>query len=407
MASLTQKTSFFLACSLGLALPMAAQDYRDFTIIRNRPQDYKSLLQIRAGYRGTEADGVDDKVSGHASDDSIDGFLYYHSKTLISQDYIVDGYVGLDGAYLGLKGAYRPGMESQSRIEVFGRHSAFYRPGYYEAGRYVTEGHYKGEDYTVRVGTAQEVDRGLILEFAGYYKKYKFSLSDEPSSSLFPDYVLPDNFGAYGFMVTLEQSSLQMDSNLGIPKAGMLWTLQMDYETNSSDKKFGGVNQGRRKLSKSYYRGDTRLEFYVPNGRESAWEIMLDAGYYDSTDVLSASRANQVQGHVWGDGTIGYRMAFGDWFILKPFVQLQYSKSLDRGGTDSRQKLFSGGGAHASLIFARNIALVFDYSYVNNPSRANVSPDRDLYGEHQFFLGMDVSFGSGYRNSYGSLNRAR
>ena len=156
MASLTHKTLFFLACSLGFALPVAAQDYRDFTIVRNRPQPYNSLLQIRTGYRGTEAEGVDDPVSGHASDDAINGFLYFHSKDLIrGEDWVFDSYVGLDGAYAGLKGDLHPGKDSQSRIEVFGQHSAFYRPGYYQGGDYVPVGHYQGEDYAVRIGTAQ------------------------------------------------------------------------------------------------------------------------------------------------------------------------------------------------------------------------------------------------------------
>ena len=49
-----------------------------------------------------------------------------------------------------------------------------------------------------------------------------------------------------------------------------------------------------------------------------------------------------------------------------------------------------------SLIFGGNLALVMRYSYVDNPSRAPVGLDKDLYGEHQLFVGLDASFGSGY-----------
>jgi hypothetical protein len=398
MANMNLKASLFLACSLGSALPVVAQGYRDFTIVRNRPQAYSSLLQLRTGYRGVEAEGIDDPlISGHAADDTIDGFVYFHTKDLVrGEDWVLDSYAGLDGIYAGLKGDMHPGKTTQSRIEVFSQHSAHYRPGYYSAGDYVPVGHYQGEDYTVRIGTAQVVDRGLILEFAAYYKDYAFSESEEPAS-VPNQFVLPDNFAAYGSTITLEQNSLQMDRILGLPMGGLLWTVQIDYETNDSGKEFGWINQSPRSLSKSYYRGETRFEAYVANGQSSAWAFLVDAGYYDSSDFITASRSNQVQGHMWGDGSFGYRMAFGDWFLLKPFAQLQYSKSLDITGVSSREKLFWGGGAHASLIFAKNIALVFEYSYVNNPSRPNVSPDRDLYGEHQFFIGMDVSFGSGYR----------
>ena len=50
-----------------------------------------------------------------------------------------------------------------------------------------------------------------------------------------------------------------------------------------------------------------------------------------------------------------------------------------------------------ALIFSQNMALVLEYSYVDNPSRDHASLANDFYGEHQFFFGMDVSFGSGYR----------
>ena len=83
---------------------------------------------------------------------------------------------------------------------------------------------------------------------------------------------------------------------------------------------------------------------------------------------------------------------------IKPFGQAQYAKILDAQGISSDEDFFWGGGVEMSLIFGENMALVLGYSYVNNPSRGHVSLQNDYYGEHQFFLGMDVSFGSGYRN---------
>ena len=88
----------------------------------------------------------------------------------------------------------------------------------------------------------------------------------------------------------------------------------------------------------------------------------------------------------------------GQSFVLKPFAQVQYAKVLDELGVGSNEDMFWGGGLDMSLIFNENMALVLSYSYVNNPSRGHVSLQNDYYGEHQLFLGMDVSFGSGYRN---------
>ena len=63
----------------------------------------------------------------------------------------------------------------------------------------------------------------------------------------------------------------------------------------------------------------------------------------------------------------------------------------------SEDRWFYGAGVDASVLFGENMAIVLYYSYVNNPSRMHVSLDNDFYGEHQFFIGFDVSFGSGYR----------
>ena len=45
-----------------------------------------------------------------------------------------------------------------------------------------------------------------------------------------------------------------------------------------------------------------------------------------------------------------------------------------------------------SYTFGAGMALVASYSYLSNPSRPPVSFSEDTFGEHQFFVGMDVSF---------------
>ena len=79
MAHRTTWLAVSLASALSVVGSASAQSYRDLTLVRNREQPYRSLLQFRGGWTGVEAEG-DTVEDGHAAQDTLAGFVYYHSK---------------------------------------------------------------------------------------------------------------------------------------------------------------------------------------------------------------------------------------------------------------------------------------------------------------------------------------
>jgi hypothetical protein len=395
MATLTPKTSLlFLSLAALFALPTTslAQTYRDFLIVRNREQPHRSLVQIRAGYRAVDPEG-ENLNTGLVDDAAVDGFILYHSSEVTAkQDWNLDIYAGRDGIYLGLKDDLSYGKKAQARLELFGRPKAFYREGFYQKGKYVTTGQYEGRDYGLRVTSAQELEKGIILDIGVFGRTNEFDRNNQTR----PDFIIPDDYYGYGGSIAIEQNNVKLDRQLGLPQAGVLMTVMVEYELNTSKKSWGSPAY-RTKLPDGFYRADARVEFYVPNAKSGVWEILADLGYYDSEDRVTSYHAEHMQGYIWGDGTLGYRMSLGESFVFKPFAQLQYTKILDQNGVTSSEEFFWGGGINMALIFSQNMALVLEYSYVDNPSRDHASLANDFYGEHQLFFGMDVSFGSGYR----------
>ena len=378
---------------LAFAGTAGAQSYRDFLLVRNRPQPHRSLFQVRAGYKAGIAES-ENQTTGLVDDDTLDGFVLWHTKNLFEKsNYAMDFYAGLDGIYLGLKDDFFAGKNSQSRIELFGRPKAFYREGYYVNDDYLTTGQYEGQDYGVKLGFAQQLDQGMLFEIGGFFRENKFETNGQTRN----DFIIPDDHNEYGVSVVLEQNTLVLDRQLGIPRGGMLFTVAVENARNSSSSTMGFTSGYTSSLPSGFWRGDGHLEFYYPNGKSGVWEIQIDGGYYATDDRVRSYHAEHVQGHQWGDATLGYRFGSTS-FILKPYAQLQYSKILQLTGVTSDKEFFYGGGLDISWIFNQNMALVGNYSYVNNPSRPWVALDNDNYGQHQFFIGMDVSFGSGYRN---------
>lgn len=383
------------ALATGLCLPsLSAQSYRDFMLVRNRPQPFRDLLQFRAGAKGSIAE--DENAAFGREDDIVpDGFVYWHTKNLAQgSKWLMDFYLGQDGGYLGFKDEMRMGKQTQTRLELFGRPRAFYREGYYQGDDYLVTGSYETSDYGASISYAQQVDKGLMLDFSTFYRRYEFDRTDLTRS----DFLEPDDHHGYGVAVSLEQNTLVLDKILGMPRQGMLLTVRLENERNGSDRTFGFSGGYTSRLPSGFWRGEVAGEFYVPSGRDSAWVITFDGGYYDDKDRVHSYRAERVQGHQWVDATLGYRMAFSQSLVLRPYVQGQYTKVLELDGVGSDQEFFFGGGLDLGWNFSENLALVARYSYVDNPSRPSISMEEDIYGEHQFFVGMDVLFGSGFRN---------
>lgn len=396
MAIQTPRLSLLAILVAGAIFPGAAasQSYRDFMIVRNREQPFRSLFQVRAGYRGVDPEG-ENLDAGLTDDAAVDGFVYFHTKQLTSREnYVFDAYAGQDGIYLGLKDDLQYGKKAQTRLELFGRPKAFYREGFYRDGDYLITGQYEGRDYGVRITSSQAIEQGLILDLGVFYRKNEFERNEQ--TEIRPDFIIPDDYNAFGGQITLEQNTIKRSRVMGLPQAGSLLSIQVEYERNDSDRTWGS-SLYRTTLPSGFYRGQGRIEFYVPNGKTGVWEILLDGGYMDSADRVTSYNADRMQGHIWADAKLGYRLTFGESFVFKPFLQGQFTKILDETGVTSDEEFFYGGGLDAALVFGENMSLVLNYSYVNNPSRRWASLAVDNYGEHQLFFGLDVLFGSGYR----------
>ena len=81
-------------------------------------------------------------------------------------------------------------------------------------------------------------------------------------------------------------------------------------------------------------------------------------------------------------------------FWLTPYAKGQLVKILDSSGLGTDQKLFYGGGLSMGYDAASNLTFLLDYSYLSNESREPVSATADTYGEHRFFVGLNVRFGA-------------
>ena len=177
-------------------------------------------------------------MTGLVEDDSIDGFVLFHSKEITArEDWALDIYAGQDGVYLSMKDDLSYGKKAQTRLELFGRTKAFYREGYYEKGDYLISGQYEGRDYGLRLSSAQNVDEGLILDIGAFYKVNEFSRNAQ--TEFRPDFEIPDDFNTYGATLTVEQNTVKLDRILGLPQSGALMTVMAEYELNDSDKSWG------------------------------------------------------------------------------------------------------------------------------------------------------------------------
>src|SRR5690606_30174678 len=137
---------------------------------------------------------------------------------------------------------------------------------------------------------------------------------------------------------------------------GMLLTARVENVRNDSSRTWGFSSGYTSSLPSGFWRGDVRAELYFANGPTSTWEILADGGYYDSEDRVYSYQADHVQGHQWVDASLGYRMTFGTSFVLKPYLQAQYTKILELAGVGSDMEFFWGGGADLSWIFHENMA---------------------------------------------------
>ena len=364
-----------------------AQSYDDLTFVRNRPSAYTSLLQVRAGVLGA-VPAKEDKPIGLESEYGFDGHVFYRNDQFDGRDAQIQAYAGRDGAYVGVLEGVLLGRGNWSRLELSTRYFPFYRDGFYSGGDFVPTGRYEGNDYALGLSLNREVAEDLRVEVGGFYRKNKFDRNEDTAAG----YTVPDDYDAYGARLWVEHNTLELDRNTGRPEDGFILTLAIDKEFNDSDGRLGTAGIFESSLPSSVIRARGHLEWYFPQSGTNTWELFADGSFSDKKDRVYNSDAQKPIGYLWIDGELRYRFDVGQALTLAPLAKAQFVQSVKEDGAGSDTNMFFGGGLDAALNVGDNISLIADYSFLSNPSRPPVSATSDAFGEHRFFLGMEVRF---------------
>ena len=374
-----------------LAISQAAwaQSYDDLATFRNPRLPYRQLLQIESGVMGSMAKekdvatGLDDEIA-------FDGSVLYHDEAVA--DGGVDLYGGRDGFLASLRKGEPRGNDTVSRLQLSARIWPFFREGFYRDQSFVPTGQYEATDYEAYLGFGREAAEDLFVEFGPYYRRNQFNRSDLTA----PTFTVPGDYASYGMRIFLEHNTVQLDRRSHAPRDGFILTAVLEREWNDSETEFG-TQSWTSELPSAVFRGRGRMEWYIPSGGESAFEIFVTAAMADETDRIVNYDATRPQGDIYGDAQLRYRIALGDWMSVSPFVQGQYVQAVGEDGAGGGDEFFYGGGAEAFLHFSDIISLNAWYSYLNNESRPSVSIQDDIHGEHMFYAGMILRFGGSRR----------
>lgn len=328
--------------------------------------------------------GLDDEIA-------FDGSVLYHDEALAGRDGGLDVYGGRDGFLLGFREGDARGNDTVSRLQITSRIWPFYREGYYDDGRFVPTGRYEGTDYEAYLGFGREAAQDLFVEMGPYYRRNQFESNEQTE----PTYTVPGDYAAYGIRIFLEQNTVQIDRRTGMARDGYILTVLLEREWNDSDAEFGGL--WTSSLPSAVFRGRGRMEWYIPSGSESAFEIFASGAMADETDRIVNYDASRPQGHIYGDLQVRYRLPIGDWLSIAPFGHMQYAQAVAEDGSGGGDEFFFGGGAEAFVHLGDMVSLNAWYSYLDNESRPSVSIQEDIHGEHMFYAGMVVRLGGSRR----------
>ncbi|MBM4063447.1 MAG: hypothetical protein FJ265_20455 [Planctomycetes bacterium] len=375
-----------LLSAAALALPAAAQSFLDLTEVRNPANPYFSVFEIEAGAIGTEP-AHENEEQGLESDISWDGHVYWRDNAFGTRRGTLEAYAGRDGLYGGFYDGKFVGDETVTRLEVRARPWQFYRDGFYGGGKFVPRGLYEGRDYEGYLGFGKDA-QGLYIELGPYYRQNEFASSARTGS-----FRIPEDYAAYGGRLYLEQSSVQMDRRRGMPRDGFVLTLLGEREWNDSEGTFGEGTY-LTELRSSIWRIRGRLEWYIPSSDDMTWEILVRGGYGDKRDRVVNFDSTHPLGHRWVDAQLRLRMHLGASWTVTPFAHGQYSGLLDGEGLSNDEEFFVGGGVESYLHLSESFSLHGFYSYLDNPSRPSIRVDEDVHGEHMFYLGLVMRFGS-------------
>ena len=380
------------AVLLTLCPMLWAQSHDELVMHRNQRLSYSQLLQVKAGVMGSRAKDSD-PAAGLDDEVAIDGSVFYHDESFGGRDGQFDAYAGRDGMVASIRDGRIVGNDTSSRLQLSARVWPFYREGFYRGDSFVPVGQYEGSDYEAYLGFGREAAQDLFVEFGPFYRRNSFDRNERTELS----YTVPDDYAAYGSRVYIEQHTVQLDRRTRAPRGGYLFTVVLEREWNRSSGEFGTTPGFTSELPSAVWRGRGRMEWYIPQGSDSAWEIFATAALTDETDRVVNYDASHPQGHMWADAQLRYRLPFGDSFTLSPFVAGQFARILEEDGIGSDEKFFYGGGAEAYLHFSDAVSINAWYSYLNNESRPSVSIKQDLHGEHMFYAGIVLRFGGNRR----------
>lgn len=378
-----------LATLASLPAGLSAQSYKDLTTVRARPWAYTQVVQVRAGVLGglagdtNEAVGLEDEIGW-------DGHLFWHQEQAGGREAALDAYAGRDGAYFSLMEGTLLGGDTQTRLEATMRYFPFYREGFYQSGDFIPTGRYEGFDWGVGLMFARQADEGLRIEFGPFFRRNSFEANEDTAAN----FIIPDDFNAYGARFILEHNTLILDRVTNRPRQGFIFTVIAEREQNDSDRRFGTQGIYETTLPSGFWRGFAHLEWFFPQSQEGTWTLHIDGQLTDEQDRVFNYDAYKPQGSLWVDAEIGFRLDFGQAFSVRPFAKGQYVQVLDQFGVDTDDETFFGGGLETRLDFGDNLSLLADYSYLSNESRAPISTSADTFGEHRFFVGVEARFGA-------------
>ncbi len=384
-----RQLSISAVCMSALVLgssDLGAQSYDELTLIRNMPSIYASVIRVRAGASGSIAkearpsDGLDDEIAP-------DGFVYYRNNRAGDSEAVLDAYAGRDGFFVGLAKTDPSG--GIQRLELTGRAFPFYREGFYRDGDFIPTGRYEGTDYGAFLAVGNHPGEGLSMETGPYVRQYKFERNDTTDSN----FTIPEDYLAYGLRAAVEHNTLQLDRDYGMPHDGFIATLQAEVEMNDSSGTFGTAGVWESSLPSRMWRARGHLEWYFPASGMGIWELRADGGMRDKKDRVSNFDAQLPMGQMWADASVGFRFNFGG-LSIAPEVRGQWIKSHTEDGFGTETDIFYGAGADLRYDFGEAFRLVADYSYLTNQYQAPVSAQDDIYGEHSWFVGMEIDFGA-------------
>ncbi len=381
---------------LACGVTATAQSFQQLVDSRNGTGAYSSIFQIEAGAIGALAQGRDSSNIQRGLEDTIswDSRVYYRDEQFGSRRGSLEAYAGRDGIFAGFSDGKIIGDDTVTRFEFHARPWMFYRDGYYQADELRQNGFFKGSDYEGYVGFGREANDGLYIEFGPYYRKYDF----KRSALTFPvgSYQLPEDYTAYGGRVYLEQRVVQMDRRRGVPQKGFVLTLIGEYELNDASRSFG-TSTFQTTLPDVAYRARGRLEWYIPASDSATWEVFATGGMHDKKDRIQSIEGQKPLGNQWADVQLRLRFHLGQSFVITPFANVQFSRTLKQDGLGNTKDFFLGGGAEAYLHMTQSLSMHAWYSFVENENRPSVSIEEDLRGEHMFYVGMVLRLGASRR----------